>query len=62
VMDQKKNDNVALGVEGQEKGEWILVDYGSVVVHVFHPETREFYNIERLWGDATLLSIKGVTT
>ncbi len=62
LMDQKKNNNIALGIEGHEKGEWILIDYGSVVVHVFHPEVREFYNIERLWGDAALLSIKGVTT
>jgi len=39
-------------VEGQENAEWILMDYINVVVHVFQRQTREFYNIEALWGDA----------
>ncbi len=37
-------------VEGYKDGTWILVDYGSVIVHVFTPQAREFYNLERLWG------------
>lgn len=41
--------------EGYETGNWILLDYGSVVVHIFKPEEREFYNIERLWGDAKVI-------
>jgi len=36
--------------EGYGEGGWILVDYGPVIVHVFLPQTREFYNLERLWG------------
>ena len=36
--------------EGYNEGGWILVDYGAVIVHVFLPQTREFYNLERLWG------------
>ena len=36
--------------EGYKDGGWILVDYGAVIVHVFLPQTREFYNLERLWG------------
>jgi ribosome-associated protein len=36
--------------EGYDEGGWILVDYGPVIVHVFLPQTREFYNLERLWG------------
>ena len=38
--------------EGYEHRQWILLDYVDLVVHVFHPERREFYGLERLWGDA----------
>ena len=44
-----------LHVEGMRDASWILLDYGSVIVHVFHHETRKFYNLERLWGDAHVL-------
>lgn len=43
-------------IEGAEEGRWVLVDLDVVVVHVFHKEDREFYNIERLWGDAKQVS------
>ncbi|MSR22611.1 MAG: ribosome silencing factor [Gemmatimonadetes bacterium] len=39
-------------VEGLEGGRWVLVDYIDVIVHVFHPEARAFYQLEALWGDA----------
>lgn len=45
--------------EGYQSATWVLLDYGSVVVHVFQPEEREFYNIERLWGDAQFLEASG---
>ena len=41
-----------LSCEGREGLSWVLLDYGSVVVHVLKPETRDFYRLERLWGDA----------
>ena len=39
-------------VEGYERAEWVLLDYFDFVVHVFHPDTRDFYGLERLWGSA----------
>lgn len=44
-----------LSIEGRDDGVWILVDYGAVVVHVFAPEARSFYRLEKLWGDAPRL-------
>ncbi len=43
-------------VEGLTQGRWVLLDYVDFVVHVFHPELREFYQLERLWGDAPVLA------
>lgn len=44
------------GMEGMEEARWVLLDFGDIVVHVFRPEEREFYHIERLWGDAEVLT------
>ena len=44
-----------LGVEGASAGRWILVDFGDVIAHVFAPEEREYYKLERLWGDAPVV-------
>lgn len=41
-----------LHVEGYNRGQWVLIDYGDLVVHVFQEEPRRFYALERLWGDA----------
>ena len=41
-----------LRVEGAEDAEWVLLDYGDVVIHVFLDEVRRFYDLERLWADA----------
>lgn len=62
VVEQAKKAGVQpLGVEGEEAGEWILVDLGDAVVHVMLPKIREFYRLERIWGveedeDDTLLA------
>jgi ribosome-associated protein len=39
-------------LEGMDDGKWVLIDFGMIIVHVFYREIREFYNLERLWGDA----------
>lgn len=44
------------GIEGYGESRWILLDYGDVVVHVLSQEFREFYDIERLWADATVVN------
>ena len=41
-----------LRIEGRGTGDWVLVDYGDLAVHIFQPEARDFYSLERLWGDA----------
>jgi ribosome-associated protein len=45
-------DTRVLSVEGYPQGSWILMDYGDVLLHIFLEERREFYALERLWGDA----------
>jgi|SRR6185503_15584397 len=46
----RENGARVYGVEGEQSGEWVLVDLGDVVVHIMHPTVREFYNLEEVWG------------
>ena len=43
---------VPISTEGETEGRWVLMDYGSAVVHIFTPDTRSYYRLERLWGEA----------
>ena len=47
----KEAGSAIIGTEGEESGEWILVDAGDVIAHVMQPSAREYYNLEELWGD-----------
>jgi ribosome-associated protein len=44
-------------IEGYDRAEWVLMDYFNFIVHVFSPQTREFYSLERLWGDAERIDV-----
>ena len=52
----------ALGVEGYQEARWILMDYDDLVIHIFQEETRQYYDLERLWGSAAQLPIQKENT
>ena len=58
----KENDILPHHVEGHRGGTWILQDYGDVVLHLFSPDAREFYDLDRLWQDAKKVDISDVLT
>ena len=49
-------------IEGHRGGTWVLLDFSSVVIHIFNDEARKFYDLERLWSDAKPVDISGVLT
>ena len=51
-----------LGREGHRGNSWELLDFGAVVIHVFTPEARDFYSLERLWADAEKIALKDIVT
>lgn len=53
----KQNGIEPIRSEGYQGGSWIVLDYGNIVVHVFYKETREYYNLERLWQDGEQIDI-----
>lgn len=52
----KASGQPALGIEGEDVGEWILVDLGDAIVHVMLPDVRRYYELEKLWGEELLTS------
>ena len=53
ILDETKLKNkMPIGIEGYQRGLWILLDFGEVVAHIFYHEVRDYYNLEKLWGDA----------
>tara|TARA_B100000579_G_C22809076_1_gene844175 strand:+ start:1421 stop:1855 length:435 start_codon:yes stop_codon:yes gene_type:complete len=46
----KHQGDIHLGIEGEFEGNWVLLDYGSIILHVFHPEIRKYYNLEELYA------------
>ena len=52
----KLQEQHLVGIEGQDDSEWILVDCGDVIVNIMQQDTREFYDLESLWGEKTLVS------
>ena len=58
----KESDRRPLRREGTDDGQWVLLDYGDIVVHVFDEATRDYYDLERLWGDAPRLEWESVST
>ncbi|MDD5476102.1 MAG: ribosome silencing factor [Syntrophales bacterium] len=57
----KRENILPLGIEGERAGQWILMDYGDVVVHIFYEPLREFYDIEGLWSDAPAMELEETT-
>ena len=60
LVDRLKHDHGVLArIEGKDAGDWVLIDTGDVIVHVFRPEVRDFYQIEKMWLPAGQVAARG---
>jgi len=57
-----KSGEKPLAIEGYQQGTWVLIDCADLVMHVFDAETRQFYNLERLWQQAARIEVDGLST
>jgi ribosome-associated protein len=57
LENMKKAGHQALRVEGYREGWWVVLDYGGLVIHIFQPDARIFYDLERLWSEAPLVKL-----
>lgn len=56
----KQKGTAPLRVEGYQYANWVILDYGDVMVHVFHEETRNYYHLDRLWSDAQNIDVNSL--
>ena len=54
---KKEHGELPLGVEGRGLDQWVIIDYGSVILHVFQPEMREYYNLDGLWAESPIIEL-----
>jgi len=57
IKSLKAQEIKAVGIEGVKAGEWVLLDYGEVIIHIFKSETKSFYDLEGLWADASRIDL-----
>ncbi len=60
VFHLKNQGDINLGIEGEFEGNWVLLDYGNIILHVFHPEIRKYYNLEELYEPHQLNHSKNI--
>ena len=57
---RKKGGEKPLSIDGNQSAQWIGMDYGTVLVHIFLPEQRAFYNLENLWADSKVIQVPNI--